>query len=184
MIKFNRFVSSLLVSGLMLSQVPLSHADELFRPTSYGQKVQAKALRSVTNLTTGILEFPKNIINTTNASNIFYGLVGGGFKGAVNMIGRTGAGVLDLITIPLPTKPIISPDPIWQDFDIDTSYGPIFRLDQNPPLAVQATAEPALPPPTPVVIKTPAPAPIDRSRLYNENTNQNLDKVFKHKMMK
>ncbi|GAB6141501.1 hypothetical protein JCM14076_22300 [Methylosoma difficile] len=188
MIKFNRFVSSLLLSGLVLSQAPLSHADEIRRPVSYGQKVEGKAVRAFTNLTTGILELPKNVINTANVSNVLYGFVGGGVKGMVNFIGRTGVGVLDLITIPLPTKPAISPDPIWRDFDVDTVYSPIFRLDDSDVVVENTTTPAALPATaptaTPTVVPTQPRLPVDSSRLYNEETTHSIDKAFKDKMMK
>ncbi len=95
---------------------------------SYGAEVGHKALNGFANMTTSILEIPKNIINTTNDSNIVYGVVGGFGKGIVNTLGRVMTGLTDLITAPIPTKPIVDPAYIWDDFDADTSYGEIFRL--------------------------------------------------------
>lgn len=48
---------------------------------SYGSKVGNKALNGLSNIFTAVLEIPKNIINTTNDSNIAYGAVGGLAKG-------------------------------------------------------------------------------------------------------
>jgi|APLak6261672214_1056088.scaffolds.fasta_scaffold00941_2 putative exosortase-associated protein (TIGR04073 family) len=151
---------------------------------SYGSKVGNKALNSFANLTAGILEIPKNIINTTNESNVFYGIVGGVFKGVVVMAGRLGVGVADLVTIPLPTKPIAYPLYVWDDFDVDTSFGPVFRLDQSPEeeAIVQAPIpQPVVAAPAPVA---PKPEPIDNSKQYNQETNQKLDEVFKKRMKK
>ncbi|MGZ8137384.1 MAG: exosortase system-associated protein, TIGR04073 family [Methylococcaceae bacterium] len=181
MTTFNRFFPSLLVAGLLSGYIPSSQAEDAQKPLSYGEKVEAKAAGAFTNLTGSVLEIPKNIINTTNDSNIFYGLVGGTIKGAINTAGRIGVGIADLVTIPLPTKPIADPDPVWEDFDADTTYGDVFRLDENkpaPPAAPLPVAQTVAPAPI------AAPAPVDRSSLYNERTNQSLDRVFKKEMMK
>jgi len=151
--------------------------------SSYGSKVGNKALNSFANMTTGILEIPKNIINTTNKSNVFYGIAGGTFKGIFNMAGRLGVGIADLVTIPLPTKPVTYPLYVWDDFDVDTSFGPVFRLDpsqeEEPP--VQA---PIPQPVAAVPVVAPKPEPIDNSKLYNQETNQKLDQMFNKRMKK
>jgi putative exosortase-associated protein (TIGR04073 family) len=195
--KFSRFFVPLLFAGLFTAYAPVTQAEMQYGNTvtvpvmqteqsqcrSYGSKVGNKALNAFANLTTGVLEIPKNIINTTNNSNIFYGVVGGLFKGLINTGGRIGAGIADLVTIPLPTKPIAQPEYIWEDFDVDTTYGPVFRLDkcQEESSAVQAPIpEPVL---APAVI-APKPEPIDNSKQYNQETNQKLDTIFKKEMMK
>lgn len=99
---------------------------------SYGSQVGHKALNGFTNMTTAILEIPKNIINTTNDSNIILGSVGGLAKGIVNTAGRMLTGLTDFVTSPLPTKPIVQPEYIWDDFDLDTTYGENFRLQDHP----------------------------------------------------
>jgi len=106
----------------------ISHADD--DQQSYGSQVGEKALNSLSNITTSFIEIPKNIINTTNNSNAAYGVVGGLLKGVINMSGRILVGTIDLVTIPLPTKPIAQPAYVWQKFDIDTSYGKIFQLEE------------------------------------------------------
>ncbi|MCF6202993.1 MAG: exosortase system-associated protein, TIGR04073 family [Methylococcaceae bacterium] len=97
---------------------------------SYGSKIGNKALNGLSNIFTAVLEIPKNIINTTNDSNVAYGAVGGLAKGTLNTAGRLFSGVADLITFPIPTKPIAQPVYIWDDFDVDTTYGEAFRLDE------------------------------------------------------
>lgn len=195
--KFSRFFVPLLFAGLFTAYAPVTQAEmqqqgygnttyipvDRSQCRSYGSKVGNKALNAFANLTTGVLEIPKNIINTTNNSNIFYGVVGGLFKGLINTGGRIGVGIADLVTIPLPTKPIAQPEYIWEDFDVDTTYGPVFRLDkcQEESPAVQAPIpEPVL---APAVI-APKPEPIDNSKQYNQETNQKLDTIFKKEMMK
>ncbi len=117
------FLLSLLIS---ISSNSLANDDK-----NYGEKVGEKALNGLTNMTTSFLEIPKNIINATNDSNIVYGTVGGTAKGIINMLGRSLIGLIDFVTAPLPTKPIVSPVLIWDDFDADTTYGESFRLDED-----------------------------------------------------
>ena len=95
---------------------------------TYGQTVGRKALSGLANIGVSFLEIPKNIINITNDSNIVWGLAGGGLQGLVNMGARTIIGISDLMLAPLPTQPIVYPLYVWQDFESDTNYGPIFRL--------------------------------------------------------
>jgi len=115
----------LLLSLLMVSTSSFSDEQQ-----SYGSQVGDKALSGFTNLTTAVLEIPKNIINTTNNSNIILGSVGGLAKGMIHTVGRMMAGLTDLVTAPLATKPIAQPAYIWEDFDIDTIYGDVFRLKE------------------------------------------------------
>ena len=70
-----------------------------------------KAGNGFANLTTSMLEIPKSIINTTNESNIIFGFFGGMLKGTVNMVGRMGVGLVDLVTAPIPTQPIVLAKP-------------------------------------------------------------------------
>ena len=188
MSKFNRFFSFLL-AGLLMAYFPTARADYMqqqgyvnqavpnasFPPVkgsadpqqqTFGQKGDNKALNALANMTTSWLEIPKNIINTMNQSNFFYGVFGGFLKGIVNTLGRTGCGIVDFITLPLPTQPIVYPAYIWDDFDVDTSYGPVFRLDTTYKTYPPATQ------PAPAAATLPAAAPVYRSKQYNQNTNR------------
>lgn len=91
---------------------------------SYGEIFGRKVLSGLANITTGVAEIPKNIIIVNNQSNFAYGLIGGGFKGILNMAGRMGVGVVDLISSPIPTYPIVYPNYVWDDFYAETTYGP------------------------------------------------------------
>ncbi|HEY8035699.1 MAG TPA: exosortase system-associated protein, TIGR04073 family [Methylobacter sp.] len=152
------------------------------RHQSYGSKVGYKALNAFANLTTSVLEIPKNIINATNKSNVFYGAVGGAFKGVIVMAGRIGVGIADLLSFPIPTQPIAYPLYVWDDFDVDTTFGPVYRLDQSEEELPVVQA----PSPAPIVAApvAPRPAPIDNSKQYNQETNQKLDAMFKKEMKK
>ncbi|MDC9727983.1 MAG: exosortase system-associated protein, TIGR04073 family [Methyloprofundus sp.] len=97
---------------------------------SYGEKVGHKTLRSLSNMTLGILEVPKGIIKTSNDSNMLYGVTAGTFLGLLNTVGRTGVGVIDFISFPLATKPVIQPVHPWQNYlTLPTSYEDVFVLD-------------------------------------------------------
>lgn len=202
MTKFNRFHGSLLLTTLFMVYAPMTQADmqqgydnmayapviQAYEPqqqTSYGEIVGNKALNSFANISTGWLEVPKNIINTINQSNFFYGVFGGFLKGLVNTLGRTGAGIADFLTIPIPTKPIVYPLYIWDNFDVDTTYGEVFRLDVAQEIEQPVTQMP-ITQPAPTAVATPPQAPVvDYSNQYNqEETNRKLDTLFNKKMQK
>jgi putative exosortase-associated protein (TIGR04073 family) len=157
--------------------------DKSFEQQSYGRKIGKKVLSGWTNLSLGLLEVPKNIINTTNDSNIFYGLTGGAFKGLINTAGRMGVGIADLLTFLIPTKPIAHPLFIWDDFDADTTYGEVFRVSQSPKINRPPVPMPVPQPVAPVRV-TPQMPVEDRSNQYNQETNRKLDHMFKKEMMK
>jgi len=121
-----KIIFPILLLSLFISPT-ISQADD---QQSYGSQVGEKALNGFTNMTTAIIEIPKNIINSSNHSGLFLGLPGGLIKGIINTVSRTLVGVTDLITSPIPTKPITMPAYVWDKFDIDTSYGKIFQLKE------------------------------------------------------
>ncbi|NOU23173.1 MAG: hypothetical protein HOO93_15580, partial [Methyloglobulus sp.] len=140
------------------------------------------------------LEMPKGIINQVNYNysggnnysynntydpdnNIVYGVIGGIISGALNATGRIMTGVTDLVTAPLPTKPIVQPRYVWDDFDKTNTYGQVFRLVDNPAIEPYVAPEPR-----PAAVKS---APIDdQTQQYSQQTNRNLDAMFRHEMMK
>lgn len=121
-------MASLLITGL-LTLAPQTQAQEIEK--TYGETVSRKLTSGLANLTTSTLEIPKNMILINNQSNFAFGLAGGAIKGIVNGVGRIGVGLLDLITAPIPTKPIVYPLYVWDDFDAETKYGPALRV-QDP----------------------------------------------------
>ena len=127
-------LSALLISILVVTstvtKAETSHEEAKHKKeySSYGAHVGYKALNGLANLTTAVLEIPKSIINTTNDSNLVYGITGGLLKGVLHTAGRVATGVTDIVTVSIPTKPIAQPVYIWDDFDVDTSYDDVFRL--------------------------------------------------------
>ena len=176
MTKFNRFYVVVIFTSMFSVYTPLSQAgmeqpgtgnpvgennhyapvtptDVSLQPLSYGEKIGNKALLGFANLISSPLEIPKNIINTINQSNFFYGVFGGFIKGLVNNLGRAGCGVADLLTFPLPTQPIAHPLYIWDDFDVDTTYGDVMRLDKTKKTD-QPVIQVPVPLPTPTAVTT------------------------------
>lgn len=189
MTKLNRSMISLFLVGLFSTHSALAQTQANYdHPRvcgSYGEQVGHKALNAFGNLSGSVLELPKNIINTSNQSNVFYGFTGGLFKGIVNMAGRIGVGVADLVTIPLPTKPIAYPLYVWDDFDIDTTYGDAYRLLKCTSETIPAVQAPEPEPyvePEPV-IESPAPESVHYPEIY-EDTSRKIDQLFKEEMHK
>lgn len=131
------YTSTALANPQYQSQQQYEQNQQQYKPVlrgrSYDDKVGDKALNGFTNITSSWLEVPKSIINNTNAegSNMVFGLVGGAIEGTLNTVGRATAGVADLVTAPLLTKPIVQPQYIWEDFDEASTYGKVFRLDSD-----------------------------------------------------
>lgn len=96
--------------------------------SSYGEKVRQKFGSGYTNMVLGMAEIPKNAIITTNQTNALFGATGGVFKGILHGVGRTLAGVVDLITCPIPSEPIPKPPYVWQNFQTETQYGSVLQV--------------------------------------------------------
>jgi len=89
---------------------------------SYAATIGAKAGYGVMNTATGWMEIPKTMITTSHSDGIGMGLSAGFFKGLANMLGRTLMGVVDITTFPIPTKPMVDPSTVWQNFDQETRF--------------------------------------------------------------
>ncbi len=81
------FCSALLAAGSV-------YADD----HSYLSGVGSKLGQGFANITTGVVEIPKNIANISHEQNIFVGMTWGLLRGAMETIGRTTVGVAELIT--------------------------------------------------------------------------------------
>lgn len=115
-------ISSLcvLVSLLCLSSFS-AHAEE--SGISYPAKIGGKFLIGMMNATTGIIELPKTIMTESSNEGIAMGMSVGIIKGMTNMLGRSFLGMMDVVSFPIPTKPLITPPVVFQDFDQETTYG-------------------------------------------------------------
>lgn len=105
-------------------------ASESQKAETYQSVISAKLGSGFSNLVLSPLEIPKNIINTTNETNLALGVTGGVAKGLLHMAGRFMAGVVDTLTFPIPSQPLTTPPYPWQDFKIETRYNPLFKMKQ------------------------------------------------------
>ena len=90
--------------------------------TPYTARLGAKLGNGIANAATGIAEIPKGVMVANREQGPAYAATAGFVTGMVHMLGRTLCGAYDLVTFMIPTKPIITPDYVWQDFDRGTSY--------------------------------------------------------------
>jgi putative exosortase-associated protein (TIGR04073 family) len=78
------------------------------------EKMGKKLGRGIVNVSTGWVEIPKNIYDTTVESNPFLGITFGTLKGTGMSIVRTGAGAYDILTflfpIPKDYMPLLKPE--------------------------------------------------------------------------
>jgi putative exosortase-associated protein (TIGR04073 family) len=116
----------LLSATLLLSTGSGAMADD-----SYGDTILLKLESGLANIGTGLAEVPKNVINTTNQTNVLFGTTGGVIKGTAHALGRTLGGILDTFTFFVPTKPIANPPFVWENFYTDTQYGPVLKVESK-----------------------------------------------------
>lgn len=116
----------LILSALLFfsPQAAMSH--------SYIEGVGDKLAHGLANTITGIGEIPKNVMIASDEKGVAYGATAGVFTGIFHAIGRTLTGAVDIVTFIIPTKPIIEPDYIWEDWDKETRYNPDWRLSTDP----------------------------------------------------
>lgn len=112
---------------LLLLAFAAATITDLAASPSYGEKVGLKFGSGYTNMVLGLAEIPKNAILTTNQTNALFGVTGGIFKGILHGVGRTLAGVVDLLTCPIPSDPIPKPPFVWENFQTETQYGPVLQ---------------------------------------------------------
>ena len=111
--KIGTILFSLLLCSVFFA--PVAAADKT--EDNYGVYIGKKLGTGFANTVTGWIELPKNLINTTNDPDTLYvlwGVIGGAMKGTLHAAGRTMTGVIDVVTFPLPTKPMIRPGLVWQ----------------------------------------------------------------------
>lgn len=89
----------------------------------YTTQITDKFARGFANTVTGWVELPKEISNTSKASNIGMGLTVGLVKGIMHTVGRTVVGAVDLVTFFVPSPEYVHPRYVWDPFDRETTYG-------------------------------------------------------------
>ena len=133
------FRTALAVLTVAALAVPAVMADD----GDYGDAVRLKLGSGFSNVVLGMGELPKNIINTSNEVSPLFGITGGALKGLLHALGRTAAGMVDVLTFPAPTQPSTTPPFVWQNWGADTTYGPFFavRKESPKPRAMMAPPE-------------------------------------------
>jgi putative exosortase-associated protein (TIGR04073 family) len=89
---------------------------------SYPARIAGKFGIGIINTTTGIIEIPKSMMVESAKEGIGMGMSLGFVNGMTNMLGRTIVGMVDVVSFPIPTKPMITPAVVFQDFDQETTY--------------------------------------------------------------
>ncbi|MCX7082543.1 MAG: exosortase system-associated protein, TIGR04073 family [Methylococcales bacterium] len=103
-------------------------SQEMAGTSTYPDRMGIKLGNSMANMLTGIGEIPKGIINGNRKHGATYAATAGLMTGMVHMMGRTLCGAADLVTFMIPTKPMISPEFVWQNFKKDTGYKSTWEL--------------------------------------------------------
>lgn len=111
----------LLIAFLALFIAQAAAAQES-NPDSYVERMGQKLAIGTSNVVTGIAELPKTIMITGREKGPAYAASAGFATGLLHMLGRTLFGTVDLVTFMVPTKPMIYPPYIWNDFNHETSY--------------------------------------------------------------
>lgn len=88
----------------------------------YGASFPDKLAVGFANMTMGMLELPKNVINHSSDSNILVGISLGTLRGSLHGVARTLFGVADALTSPFTTSDFVSPGYPWERFSEDTRY--------------------------------------------------------------
>ena len=107
---------SLVLSFLFLFSSQAAAAD------SYVSQSGEKLLCGITNVFTGFVELPKNVILKSQQEDGFYGVALGLGTGIAHSFFRTFVGLLDVVTFIIPTYPSVTPNYVWQDFSRETTY--------------------------------------------------------------
>ncbi len=105
----------------------------LFTPYSanastYPARMGTKLGNGLANVVTGFVEIPKTIMVTGRSNGFAYAATAGFMTGIVHMLGRTLSGASDIAIFMIPTKPIVQPDYVWDNFSKETSYRKVWEL--------------------------------------------------------
>jgi putative exosortase-associated protein (TIGR04073 family) len=95
---------------------------------SYPAKAAEKLANGIANVATGVVEIPKTIVITSRSEGVAYGVTAGIMMGIMQMVGRTLHGTLDVATFVVPTKPLVTPEYVWKDFNKETTYSSDLQL--------------------------------------------------------
>jgi putative exosortase-associated protein (TIGR04073 family) len=109
-----------LAAGFIAFCSPSPQAEE--SGISYPARIGGKLGIGLINTATGIIEIPKSMMVVSAEEGIGMGMSLGFVNGMTNMLGRTLTGMVDVVSFPIPTKPMITPAVVFQDFSQETTY--------------------------------------------------------------
>lgn len=108
-----RVASALVVAALLLLAAAPAEAQRYTAPRKFGRGLAA--------MTTGFLELPGNVVETTERRGLGWGLTLGFAEGLGRIVVRELVGVYEFVTAPFPVpsgyRPIIEPEFPWGYFD-------------------------------------------------------------------
>ena len=111
-------LSAAVMLTLALAQ-PVKAAPRASAEQDTGRLVMTKLFRGVANLTTGWMEIPKQMIQTSNEKGFWKGISWGFAKGLGWAMGRTATGAYEIVTFPFPIPedyhPVIHPEYVLSD---------------------------------------------------------------------
>ncbi|SCX63190.1 exosortase system-associated protein, TIGR04073 family [Nitrosospira sp. Nsp1] len=115
-------MKNILKSLLLLSATLFFSSQAAAGEDGYFKGVGVKLGHGAMNAVTGVAEVPRNMLYESNDKGIGYGLTTGLFKGIGYGVGRTAAGFIDLATFFIPSKPIIAPGYVWENFRTEPTH--------------------------------------------------------------
>lgn len=115
----NKLKLPIIVMSFMLIFSFQSQASEpQSQPSSFINNVS----NGFANMTTGVVEIPKNVINISNDSNFLAGISLGLLRGVVHTVSRTVVGVAELLSSPFVDEELTKPGCVWERLSEDTRY--------------------------------------------------------------
>ncbi|HCT98948.1 MAG TPA: exosortase system-associated protein, TIGR04073 family [Methylococcaceae bacterium] len=107
---------------LMLALTSAAYVPSSFAEEGYLSSVGHKFERGFSNLFMGVAEVPKNIHNNSEKMGYIAGGTSGLITGTLDTLGRTSSGIFDVITSPIPTKTLVEPEYVWNDFNKSSTF--------------------------------------------------------------
>ena len=95
---------------------------------SHASRVGEKLAVGIANVSTGFVELPKTMIASSKSNGIAYGMTAGLMTGIGHTVGRTLFGALDLVTFMIPTKAMVTPEYVWNNFNKETTYNTNWQM--------------------------------------------------------
>lgn len=120
-----------LFKSLLVVSILFFFSSQVAMAQSYPYASGEKFVGGLTNVVTGFVELPKNMINATEERGLPYGMTVGFATGIMHTVGRTLVGALDLVTFMIPTGSSVTPLYIWNNFYSETAYGTYYNTSER-----------------------------------------------------